>query len=531
MKRRDFLKHLSALSASRFVPVGFGVGALAQQAHGASPNYAGVNVTAPAIMPQVINIFMYGGASELAGNLTNIQDIDINSVNSYQAAFGSGIVGLETDDPNNQITKRGCWRSAGGTHMEDMMDAGDMAIYRTIYKQKSPTRSHRESIFMSHKGTLDIENSPGIGSRLALMLKQHESSYGSVQLANGQTVSNVINNDGSVSGFDAFTLPFVSFEGDTQTYALDPENPLPVNLRGLTMDNNFNNPYSRLDNPVSEEAITNLLNSRDSEITANSSKYTKAFNAFKDRKNLDTNMEDLQDQLGLNSGTTPSSEVLGVPLQYRVVGGNPTRAYPDTTFGRQIEAAITLAIHNPQTLYMAVGTPGLGGWDDHNNGVDRYPGRMNDLMESLKVGMEHIRRSVGASTLGGGTRTRNDNIIINVFGDFGRLVNLNNSMGWDHANNQNLYTFGGVNKDNIANSVRPPKEAAAMGSIIGETERQGTSKTNNQFTVPKAGSPTFEPMCIASSIYGYFGATNPQVLTASEGNERGDGRLEDGLPD
>jgi hypothetical protein len=530
MKRRDFLKHLSALSASRFVPVGIGMGALAQQAHGASPNYAGVNVTAPAIMPQVINIFMYGGASELAGNLTNIQDINVNSVNPYDSgsAFGGNILLPATNNDSDdlsrindgQITANGFWKRAGGTYMENMLASNDMAVYRTIYKQKSPTRSHRESIFMSHKGTLDIENSPGIGSRLALMLKQQESSYGIVQLADGRTVSSVTNNDGSISGFDAFTLPFVSFEGDTQTYALDPENPLPVNLRGLTMDDNFNNPYTRGSIGGSETAITDLLAARNGEIQTNSVKYGQAFNGFKDRENLDTNMETLQDQLGLNNGTTSSADSLGV-------------TYPGGNFSDQIEAAVTLALHNPQTLYMAVGTPGLGGWDDHNNGVDRYPDRMNSLMAAISAGMEHIRQAnlQGITTIQGNARTRTDNIIINVFGDFGRLVNLNNSMGWDHANNQNLYTFGGVNKDNIANSVRPPKEAAAMGSIIGETERQGTSKTNNQFTVPKAGSPTFEPMCIASSVYGYFGATNPQVLTASASNESGDGRLEDGLPD
>jgi hypothetical protein len=36
-------------------------------------------------------------------------------------------------------------------------------------------------------------------------------------------------------------------------------------------------------------------------------------------------------------------------------------------------------------------------------------------------------------------------------------------------------------------------------------------------------------MSIAASIYGYFGVQNPEVMTASEGNESGDGRLEDGL--
>jgi hypothetical protein len=508
MQRRDFLKIASALSVGRVLPVGLGVGALAQQAHADSPNYAGLEITPPTVMPQVINIFMYGGASELAGNLSNIQDIDTNSENSYAEAFGNRILRTEAEaladaginDDDWELTPNNFWRSAGGTHMEDMLAAGDMAIYRTIYKQKSPTRSHRESIFMSHKGTLDIENSPGIGSRLALMMQMNEDTFSAVNTAD----------DLPLGALEDLVLPFVSFEGDSQTYALDPNNPMPVFLRGLTMDNQFNNPYSRTDNTLgaSETAITDLLSLREATIEASASKYTKAFDGFKDREDLNQNMEGLQDELGLNDGTTSSAFDLGV-------------TYPGGSFSDQIEAAVTLALHNPQTLYMAVGTPGLGGWDDHNNGIDRYPGRMNDLMESIKAGMEHIKAAeVGITTVAGNPRTQTNNIIINVFGDFGRLVNLNNSGGWDHANNQNLYTFGGA-------GVRPTKEAAAMGTVVGSTIRTGTPKTNNQYTVPADGSVTFEPMSIAASIYGCFGVTNPNVMTASEGNENGDVRLED----
>lgn len=80
MKRRDFLKMASAL------PVGLSMAGLAQKAYAASPAYSNVTVpAAPAVMPQVINIFMYGGASELAGNLSNILDINMNSVNDYTA--------------------------------------------------------------------------------------------------------------------------------------------------------------------------------------------------------------------------------------------------------------------------------------------------------------------------------------------------------------------------------------------------------------------------------------------------------------
>lgn len=505
MKRRDFLKLASALSASKAIPVSLGVGALAQQAHAASPDYSAVTVTPPSIMPQVINIFMYGGASELAGNLSNIADINTNSVNSYAEAFGDRILRTEAEaladagvnDDDWEITPNNFWRSAGGSHMEEMLAAGDMAVYRTIFKEKSPTRSHRESIFMSHKGTTDIENSPGIGSRLALMMQQNANIFEGVSTADNLPLGEL----------NKLTLPFVSFEGDTQTYALDPNNTLPIYLRGLTMDDNFNNPYQRNifgNSSASDGAINTLLQARNTQIETNSAKYGKAYNAFEDREKLEANMDDLSALLSNDNdaGTQSSAEALGI-------------TYPGGSFSDQIEAAVTLAIHNPQTLYMAVGTPGLGGWDDHNNGIDRYPDRMDDLMEAIKAGVAHIKASNGVATVGGGTRAHTDNIIINVFGDFGRLVNLNNSGGWDHANNQNLYTFGGQ-------GVRPTKEAAAMGTVVGVTERQGTSKANNQFTVP-VGDTKFEPMSIAASIYGYFGATNPQEMTSN------DGRLEDGL--
>jgi len=115
--------------------------------------------------------------------------------------------------------------------------------------------------------------------------------------------------------------------------------------------------------------------------------------------------------------------------------------------------------------------------------------------------MKHIRFSDISQ---GGTRdTRN--IIINVHGDFGRNVNLNNSQGWDHGNNQSFYTLGG-------STVRPGG-ATALGKVIGATERFGNSGQNRQFTRPTSSSYQTEPLSIASSIYSYFGVQNPEVLT------------------
>jgi len=190
-----------------------------------------------------------------------------------------------------------------------------------------------------------------------------------------------------------------------------------------------------------------------------------------------------------------------VPTDFRVAyptGGNNNR------FTDRIKAAVTLAIANPDSLFITVGG-GLGGWDDHDNSLNKYTNRMNDLMTALRAAVKHIKYadSSDPSNPDGVRDTRN--IIINVHGDFGRNVNLNGSMGWDHGNNQNLYTFGG-------STVRAGG-AAALGKIVGTTERFGTSGQNRQFTRPISGGDQFEPMSIAATVYSYFGIQNPEVLT------------------
>jgi uncharacterized protein (DUF1501 family) len=132
---------------------------------------------------------------------------------------------------------------------------------------------------------------------------------------------------------------------------------------------------------------------------------------------------------------------------------------------------------------------------------------MEDLFETLRAAMKHIKYSgqqtAGITSTPGGLARRTDNIIINIFGDFGRRVNLNDSVGWDHGNCQNLYTLGGQ-------SVRG---AAALGKVVGITQRVGRAGTNDQVLEPASGSYEFEPMAMAASIYRYFGAQNPEVLT------------------
>lgn len=500
MDRRSFLRNLALAPV---LPSALSLSMLSQRATAAGLNYQSVNFTAPAVMPQIINIFLYGGASELAGNITNIADIDFHSENSYTSAFGNGmLLNRDTDsDVNNgnnpQITPYGFWARAGGVFMEDMIASGDMSVYRTLHRRKNGTRSHREAIFINQKGALDVENAPGLGTRLALMLHTHRDALASsnCELADGRRIGNF--NEGLLG----LPLPFVSFEGQTTAFAQDPSTATPFALRDLSLNTNFDNPYSRTGGLTGNAVVNDRLDQLVANLsgqTAYAQRFEKAVSGFEARATMASLVGDLSD-----------ARDAALPL---VAAGDPDRndvtgrlVYPNTNFASQVRAAVTLAVHNPSTLYISVGTPGLGGWDDHNNAIDRYRNRMRDMMHALRVAAKHIRLMNNSAIVSGSTR-RTDNIIINVWGDFGRLVNLNNSMGWDHANNQNLYTIGGA-------GVRPGG-SAALGKVVGTTARVGRTKTNNQYTEPTSDSYECEPMSVAASMYQYFGAQNPHIMTA-----------------
>lgn len=505
MKRRQFLKSLAACGTTPYIPAGLTMASFSQLAKAAPIDYAAAGFTNPAgnIMPQVINIFLYGGPSELAGNLTNIVDIEGNSQNSYRAQFNDNDFLNPTSDPDNpgQVTTNGFWNDAGGVEMEAMLAAGDMSIYRTMLKQKSPTRSHRESIFMSHKGSIDIEGTPGTGTRLAAFLLQNKAAVDGLNLADGTAMSSF------AGGLNGAILPFVSFEGESNSFALDPENPIPLRMRGNTLNEDFDNPYSRnrifgndTQGNNANTAFDALVNKV--ALEAYNTRFRQAADGFSLRADMQNVINDLSNAADEGANPLP-------------VGTN----YPNNNFADRVKAAVTLALHNPSSFYITVGG-GLGGWDDHNNGVDRYPDRMRNVMQTVQAAMAHIN-GFTLNTVNGATRTTTGNIVINVYGDFGRLVNLNGSNGWDHANNQNLYTFGGID-------LRPQ----GLGKVVGETLRVGTANTNNQFTMPsgldRSGDGTantyhFEPMAVAATTYSYFGAQDTKPLTDSpEMGEPGD---------
>ncbi len=460
MKRRTFIKSVGALGFTASLPAMFSNESLIKQVS-AAPALNEVNFVAPQVMPQVINVFLYGGPSELAGNLTNIDDINGNSQNPYP-----GNLLRATTEENGRITRNGLWSDAGGDAMEDMLASGDMTIYRTVNRRRNNTRAHRPSIFSCLTGNLDIDNSPGMGTTLAAVLYKNRASLN--------------------KPIDQFVLPFVSFEGASTAFISDPNNPLPLGMRSISLDQRFDNPYSRGNNRF-DEALEKLAAQMS---VGADTRYEKAFAGFKTRREL----EQLID--GFSTTLNDSASLPVLPEGDVDAGDDGRLQYPNTRYTDRIKAAVTLAIANPDSLFITVGG-GLGGWDDHNSAIEEYTGRMQALMTTLRAATKHIK--YGTRPGGGST----GNIIINVFGDFGRNVNLNNSMGWDHGNNQNLYTFGGAD-------LRP---ANALGKIVGKTERFGSSKQNRQFTRPTDDSYEFEPTAIAATVYSYFGVQNPEVLT------------------
>lgn len=465
MKRRDVLKSMGLLGATFFAPSIL----WKHPAYAALPN--GLDYLAPAVMPQVINIFLYGAPSELAGNLTNMEQINANSQNPYPAY-------LDPNSASSAITSNGFWgpdssgkNSAGGDIMEELIANGDMSIYRTIYRIKDDNKGHGRSVTQNLVGNLDTAN-PGIGSTLTAILNNNNPF--------GKAISDLI-------------LPVVSFEGTSNIFNLGDLN-IPLVLRPIALDANFNNPYQRSENYQVGAYDSDLENLARSVSAAYGTKHQTINDAF-------TKRAELADFIDTNFNRTLVDNNLPIDPNFNASNPDPdTNAstgqliYPNTNFGNRLKAAVSLAMNNPDTFFINLGSGGLGGWDDHSGSLNNYPQRMQSLMAALRCAAKHMKW------------TSSNNIVINVFGDFGRNVNLNNAKGWDHGNNQNFYTVGGWALDN---SVQGRK----LGKIVGTTERIGTPFQNRQFTSPTSGSYQCEPFAIASTIFKYFGVQNPELLT------------------
>jgi len=470
MKRRSFIKSLGLMGSSILVPSmmnGQGVISSAAASNLSSRNLIGarqmigdeIDFVKPSVLPKVINIFLYGGPSELGGNLTNIDEINASSKNKYPASFLPG---------GTQHTANGFWLDAGGREMERMLGKKRLSIYRSIHRDKDNSRAHRPSIFSNLTGMIGEDNSrPGIATNIAAILAAKE----------------VINEDA--------IFPFATFEGESVVF--NQGSGLSLSYKPISLNSNLENPYQRRPSAIGDmDAVLEVL--AQSSASTDAARYQKVTSGFSKRGEIDGFIGDLSEKISAPTITYRNPDFVdGSDVASET---NEFITYPGGNFGPKLKAAVELMIYNPDTLFVSLGSGGLGGWDDHNAALsdNNYPSRMRNLMQSLEVAGQHLE----AAGMG--------NVVINVFGDFGRNANLNDSGGWDHGNCQNLYTVGA----GPSAAGLPGRE---LGKIVGETEVSGNANQNRLYTQPTSNSYTTAPFAIAASVYQYFGIQNPEVLT------------------
>ena len=526
MNRRDLIKALGLMGASLTLPSfqarqGFAASISARDLRNARAIVRGeLDFVAPASLPTVINVFMYGGPSELAGNLLNIEDITGAagskglSQNDYKAVRGDITQPFTAAANTGQVTSNALWKNAGGLIMEDLLTAGQMSLYRTINRVQGDTRAHRESIFTAQTGGLATMNTPGIGTTLAAILRVNMPERFENPPAGNEPI-----------------MPFVSFEGETVMYDLG-DLSLPPQLRAVSLGSDLKNPYgyARAFNDNSSAApdcvvggqvqacsktLGDLANTMSGRYSA---KYGNYVTAFGKRGDLDEKFNTTFKDMTLRMPTT-------------ITGGGPFGDFPTANtaaptsfmqgatainqgtlnfsngFGITLRNAVLFALLNKDARFITLSTGGLGGWDDHDNSIVKYEQRMLGMISDLRNAVRLLRTGTAVAGSSGTIlegNARND-VVINVFGEFGRNVNLNGSMGWDHGNNMNLYTFGG--------SAIPGR---LLGQVVGTTKVTGSGNDNRLYTSPDLvkDTRTFQPYSIAATVYKYFGVQNPNVLTS-----------------
>lgn len=445
MKRRDFLKTTSLAAAAMLFPT---VG------NSAPIDFSQVEFDANIYHEngaQTIMVFLYGGPSELGGNLTNIEDIKANSQSNYDNYF-RGV----TATPN------GFWQEAGGSIMEEMIADGDLNVFRTCYSQvrdDEGNRSHGNCTAQNQRGILTDSDSAGVFS----------------------VIANTLYQNGVVT--EETKLPFLTMEGES-TFFSAPDFSLQSFLKPTALSSNLNNPYER-------ENDNHWYWYTDEEREGKSwEEYTSQ------RSLLDIAMDQLAQRLNLNGKIKENFDKREALNNFIETMKNATIpediTYPNNQFAQNLETAIKIMSHNPDTKVISLGNGGLGGWDDHNEARD-YPVRMEALFSALKSAMQHIK-AVG----------KEEKINIVVWGEFGRNVNLNSALGWDHGNLQNLFMLGGKNYLNHL-------------GVVGETTMHKYGAINRMYLKPKEGSYWFEPASVAATLYSIYGITNPEYLTGGYG--------------
>jgi len=403
---------------------------------------------------QTLIIYLYGGASQLSGNVSNLDEIEKLSQTSYKDYF----------DKRLTQTTNHFWQEAGGEEMESLIENGDMTLFRTCYskvRESTNNKAHGVCTQENQKGTWD-NNAGGILANLGQVLESHK----------------IVDSDS--------LMPFVSMEGES-TFYQEGYSPLSPYLKPMGINEKFDNPYYR--NRVrrwyyytqeERDSAPDTYNKSDEDggfdpaLTASMDTLAQEQNSAGKIKDSFTKRVSRDEFMrNIATATTPD------------LGDD---AYPNNAFAKKIEAAIKLLVNNSDTKVLTLGTGGLGGWDDHNE-AKKYITRMKDLFLSLKSAMAHLK-----------AEEKNNKINIMVFGEFGRNVNLNLSNGWDHGNLQNLFVLGGNDYFNHK-------------GVVGETKLVDDGNVNRLYLQPSDDSYWFEPLSIAATLYKIYGIENPEILT------------------
>jgi hypothetical protein len=384
MNRRDFLKLSMCAGCSCLIP---GLPRLA--AAGPLDNVNFSRSIYNNNQPQTIMVFLYGGASELAGNFTNYDQFKNLSQTNYADYFGSN---------NLQATAHGFWNAAGGNLMEKLLANHDLNVFRTCFSQvrwNNNNRSHGICVAQNQRGTFN-EDAAGIFSNLARVLL----------------------NNGIIDGNT--TMPFLTMDGESGFYARGNLAMIPI-IEPISINENLDNPFLRNSERDYSATMDTLAQARNQALNL-SPKITDAFAKRSEMKAFIDNIGKIAD-----------------PDLTNINGEDLT--YENDHFAKKLKTAIKILKANSDTRVISLGTGGLGGWDDHND-AENYLGRMERLFRGLRSAMAHIHQ-VG----------KRGTINIMVMGDFGRGLNLNSAYGWDHGNLQNFYVLGGTDYFNTPGVV------------------------------------------------------------------------------
>lgn len=324
MNRRNFLKLSMYTGCSCLLPSFV-------RAAGPLDNVVFNSTTYTTNRPQTIIIFLYGGASELAGNFTNYNDFKDLSQSSYEAHFR----GLLTPTTN------GFWTEAGGAYMDDLLAAEDLNVFRTCFSQirwDNDNRSHGSCVAQNQRGSFD-EDGSGILSNLAHVLKNNNHIDENTK------------------------LPFLTMDGDSGFYATGNlvRNPL---LAPISINENLDNSFHRNSEPdfgTEMDMLAQMMNADG-----------KIKNAFGKRAEMDSFIETIKLLPDPNDNLSDENK------------------YEDYSFAQKLKTAIKILNYNQDTQVITLATSGMGGWDDHNDAMN-YMSRMEQLFRGLKSAMAHIR--------------------------------------------------------------------------------------------------------------------------------------------